>query len=512
VLATNASNSYQMNVNPYRDLVTTVPLHVQINDNMRWETNAYLWWGEGGATFGSTSLTEGSYTNGYLVAPTYGDPAGSTNALLSTESTVNQTFRPGVTTKFVYDADNITYMAGAWYEQSHQHYDQAFGLVNSNLKVCDTWLTGATNNACAIQGTSINGAGPVYAQNYMADSVGKSVFGEVQGRFLNDSLKITAGLAERAIVRDVHNYNPICADNPTLAFAPGSTIACASYATSTPFLESSAFTYFNGAGVGAAAAYAAMRQYAANPKQTYQAMLPELAGSYDIDDNQQLFASVSTGFRSPSVSNFGQFTSGNTATASNIMKLAAVKSEYNTSWEAGYRWHDSFVQASATAYLQDLKNYQASVQIDPADYITSNIGGVKIYGIDVEAGTQPWHNFTFYVSGELQNSHLNNNLSADYSGTYPNDIIQYVNTKGKQLVDTPNWIVSASVGYAEDGFFGEAVPQCKGQRATSLLNDEFVPGYCTVNLSAGYHFGNIMGGMFKNATFQVYADNATDTK
>jgi iron complex outermembrane receptor protein len=194
------------------------------------------------------------------------------------------------------------------------------------------------------------------------------------------------------------------------------------------------------------------------------------------------------------------------------MKIVDIKSEYAYSWEGGYRWHDDFLQASATAYLQDLKNYQATVQIDPADFITSNIGGVKIYGIDLEAGTKPWNGFTFYVSGEVQKSRLAQNLSADYSGSYPNDIIQYVATKGKQLVDTPNWMLAASIGYAQDAFFGELIPQCRGQRATSLLNDEWVPGYCTLNLSAGYHFGDVLNGTLKNATFQIFADNVTDTK
>ena len=510
--ATNASNDYKLNVNPYRDLVTTIPLHVQVNQNLRWETNAYLWWGEGGATFGSTSLTEGSYTNGYKVGPTYGNAANATNALLTTESTVNQTFRPGLTTKVVYDVDNYSFMAGGWWEHAHLHYDQPFGLVNSNLTPCDQWLTEANNNACAVQGTSVNGASAVYASNYVADSVGESVYGEAQGRFLNDALKITVGIADRAIIREVHNYNPICADDPALTVATGSNNSCSSYATSTAFLESSAYQFFNGPSVGSAAAYAAMRQYGANPHAKFQAWLPEFNGSYDIDGNQQIFAGLSTGFRSPSVGNFAQFTSANTATGSNIMKIADVKSEYAASWEAGYRWHDDFMQASATAYLQDVKNYQASVQIDPADYITANIGGVKIYGIDAEAGTRPWHGFTFYVSGELQKSRIAQNLAADFSGTYPNDIIQYVATRGKELVDTPDWMLSASIGYSQDGFFGELIPQCRGQRATSLLNDEWVPGYCTLNVNAGYHFGTIMDGAFKNATLQLYAVNATDTK
>ena len=55
------------------------------------------------------------------------------------------------------------------------------------------------------------------------------------------------------------------------------------------------------------------------------------------------------------------------------------------------------------------------------------------------------------------------------------------------------------------------LPQCRGMRATALLNDEFVPVYCTVNAAIGYHFGNL-GGVFHAATLQLYGSNLTDTK
>ena len=233
---------------------------------------------------------------------------------------------------------------------------------------------------------------------------------------------------------------------------------------------------------------------------------PELTVSYDIDPYQQVFAGLSTGFHAPAVSNYTTFTSGGSATSSNIMKLTDIKPEFAYSYEAGYRYHDDFLTASTNAFLQDVRDYQASIQIDPADYITSNIGTVKIYGIDAEAGTSPWHGFTFYASGVIQNSVLSEDIQATSTGTYPFDVIDYVHTKGKQLVDTPNWVVSASVGYQEDGFFANVTPHCYGQRATALLNDEFIPANCTVDASAGYHFDESWGYL-RNATLQLYAVN-----
>jgi iron complex outermembrane receptor protein len=509
-LNTNVTNSYKLNLNPYRDLVATIPVHIQLADNLRWDTNGYLWDGQGGADFGFT-LTEGSYTNGFKVLPAYGNAATATNVILAEETITNKTFRPGFTTKLIYDLDNYTFMVGGWLEHSRLDYRTPFSLVNSNGSACDIWMTKTKDNNCAVQGTSAFGTGAVYSTNYLANSIGESAFVEAQGRFLNDDLKITAGIADRAIVRAVENRNPICADDPSLMYAPGSTILCSSYATSATFLSSSAYQYFNGPTVGAAAAYAAMRKYGENAHGSFKAWLPEFNATYEIDPNQQVFAGISTGFRSPSVGNFAQFTSGNTATASNIMKITDVKSEYATSYELGYRYHNDFFVSSATAYLHDLKDYQASIQIDPADFITGNIGGVKIYGVDMEAGTTPWHGFTFYASAEVQNSKLDSNLAADYAGSSASFTTQYVATKGKQLVDTPNWLVSTNIGYANGGFFASLTPHCTGRRATALLNDEFIPAYCTVDAAAGYHFADVWGA-FQDATLQIYASNLTDQK
>lgn len=511
---TNASNSWGLQVNPYKNMVVNAPLNVQITDNLRWNTNGYVWYGVGGAGFG-TNLEEGyCCTNGFILAGQYGTTTGSEDEILTYENTTNTTLRPGMTTKFVYDVDNYTISAGGWIERSRLAQQETLGDVTQNLQPCDTWMTNDhDSNPCVIQGTSAYGTGPAYAYKYISDTVGKSIFIEGTGRFLDDALKITAGVSDRAISRSIYNKNPICADDPALTTSnpgtSGSHPTCASYATSTSFLELAAFPLFGGV-YGTPStygpAYAAMQRFAQNPHVGSNFLLPEFNATYDIDPFQQVFASMSTGFKSPSVADYTSFTSGDSTTSSNIMKLTDVKAEYAYSWEAGYRYHGDFLTASTNAFYQDVRDYQATVQIDPADYITSNIGAVKIYGLDAEVGTKPWNGFTFYGSATLQKSVLSQNIAADYSGTFPNDQIQYVYSRGKQLVDTPEWIVSASVGYAQDGFFGSVTPQCLGQRATALDNDEFIPANCTVNASVGYRFGE-MWGYLKGATLQFYAIN-----
>jgi iron complex outermembrane recepter protein len=505
---TNVTNYYALNLNPYRNAVVTIPVDIEITDNLRWETNGYLWWGVGGADFGG-NIQEGSYYYGYKILPQYGDASSSTNEILTTEGTVNKTMRPGVTTKFVYDTDDFSIAAGGWMEHSRLVYNKPYSVVNANGTPCDEWMTSTANNSCLVTATDPTGqVGPAYASNFIANSIGESAFVEAQGRFLDDTLKVTMGVSGRELIRDVRNFLPICADDPGLLTNPGSSAACTTY-DNAAFVGSSAYQYFNGPTVGAAAAYAAMRTFAAHPHLHYSELLPEFNVAYDIDPDQQVYAGLSTGFRAPNVTNLSQFQSSTStsSTSKNFMEITDVKSEYAYSWEAGYRYHNDFVVSSATVYLQDVRNYQASEQLDPADFITSNIGGVKIYGLDFEAGTKPWHGFTFYGSAEIQNSVLSQYLAADYSGT----TILYANTKGKQLVDTPNWIVSTSVGYSQDGYFADVSPHCQGTRATSLSNDEFIAANCIVDATMGYHFGAVFGDLH-GATFKLYAVNLFNSK
>jgi iron complex outermembrane recepter protein len=504
---TNVSNDYKLDLNVFKNALVTLPIHVQLTDDLRWETNGYVWYGDGGTGFGEITEQGYNYIDGYIPGAAYvaqGNTNGvaNQNEILTYEFEHTLTTRPGFTSKMIWDIYNTTIMGGIWYEHASQKQNEPVTLVNPDGTPCNNDPTDA--GSCSLIGTSALGTGPIEGYADKVDSVGQSAYFEVTNRFLDDALKVTFGLSLRNIQRSDHTYEPVCFDSPNLSYqleTNGSHVSCASIATSSTFLNSAAYQYFGGPTIGAAAAYAAMQQYAANPHIGYTRMLPELNFTFDLDTFQQIYAGVSTGFRTPSTNNLWQDNSAGT-----ILETTNIKPEYDTTWEAGYRYHGDFVTASTTAYLQDITNYLAEAQVDEEDYITSNIGGVKIYGVDGELGTAPWHGFTFYGSATLQNSALQSNVAAYNSGAN----VIYVYSKGKQLVDTPNWIANVSVGYEQDGFFASVTPHCYGQRATALLNDEFVPSNCTVDASVGYHF-NEQWGYLSDATLRLYAKNLFDS-
>jgi iron complex outermembrane recepter protein len=510
---TNITNNYTTNLNPFRNAVVTAPLHIQITDDLRWETNGYLWWGSGGGSVGTT-LNAGQYYNGYQVPSVYGAPKG--DSVLLYRSSVTRTFRPGIESKLVYDWDNWTFMGGIWAEHAEHRQTAPFSTVSASDAPCDPWLT--VYDSCWVVGPgAASSAHPIEYRDFKTVSVGQSAYVEIQGRFFDDALKLNVGLSDRDIHRSMYDYLPVCAVNAAYCTTAYGGPSLATILASTTWTQSSAYKYFGGN-------YAAMQAFAANPHANWNAALPEFNGTFDLDPTDQLFGGLASGYRTPSNFNFSTF---NSTSAPTVLEITDIKPEFDWTYEAGYRFHGDFLTASVTAFFDNLHDYQASEQLDAIDYTTANIGSVKIYGIEAEAGTKPWHGFTFYGSATLQNSAMGSDLSADNcsssnsTATYPvtgctsaqntAGITLYVHTKGKQLVDTPNWLASGSIGYAEDGFFANVTPHCYGQRATALLNDEYVPANCTVDASVGYRFTQIWGSM-KDATFQLYVLNMFDSE
>ena len=64
--------------------------------------------------------------------------------------------------------------------------------------------------------------------------------------------------------------------------------------------------------------------------------------------------------------------------------------------------------------------------------------------------------------------------------------------------------------YAEQQFYGNLQAKYIGKRFSTLTNDESVPGYWTVDLNAGYRFGDL--GIAKNVTIRANISNLFDKR
>lgn len=226
---------------------------------------------------------------------------------------------------------------------------------------------------------------------------------------------------------------------------------------------------------------------------TYNETLPSLGATYQLSAKQSVFANVTKNFRAPA--NYTLYESGN---AQNMLPETAVNID------TGYRFQGDMLTSSATVFLTDFKNRQASTKDASGQSVTYNVGDVRDYGIELEAGTRPVNGFSAY--GSL--TYTNSVMLSDFT-TYVSGAPVVLPTTGKTFVNTPTWLAGIGLSYTKGGFFTDFKTRYTGMRYSTLMNDQQIPGYVTADLSLGYRFKN--SGFMKNPMLRVNVANLFDT-
>jgi iron complex outermembrane receptor protein len=207
--------------------------------------------------------------------------------------------------------------------------------------------------------------------------------------------------------------------------------------------------------------------------------LPRLLVSYDLNSSMQVYANVTTNSRMPNVAgtyvtqfsvSTGHFTSiGNTAT----------KPEYSTGEQLGYRYHGLF-NLDVNAFYMNLRNHQVS----SLEYINGSLvntaisaGGETIRGASLETATRSYDGFSVYGNAQY--------LYGTFDDTVPVGT-DYLPTRGKQMVESPNWIASIGGRYENGPWFAEVTGKYVGSQFSTFMNDQRMPAYKTADLALGY--------------------------
>ncbi|MDP2285004.1 MAG: TonB-dependent receptor, partial [Pseudohongiella sp.] len=106
---------------------------------------------------------------------------------------------------------------------------------------------------------------------------------------------------------------------------------------------------------------------------------------------------------------------------------------------------------------------------------------------------------TWYNSASYNQSKIDDDY---FSGT------TRVNTAGKTVVDSPEWMFNSVVSYEMERAFAKVHLKYTGDREYTFLNEGSVESSTIINVSAGYRFGNL--GMLKELTAQVDLTNLID--
>ncbi|TCM20622.1 iron complex outermembrane receptor protein [Novosphingobium sp. PhB165] len=418
------TNYWRLYRSPFRNFYVAAPLHLKLSDALTFDSTGYLQFGYGNSPYG-TQLTE---TGNFLGTEELTQPIALPGAVDGVATvlgnyTGNQ-FRGGNVSKLTLETGAHRLTVGLWFDYGTDRVSQSYTSIDADGRPTDPW--GRQANAIR----TADGRLLAY-ENIRTETVTK-------GFFLADSITITPRLGVEIgfkgvnVLRNGDNYLP----------GPEQKVR----------LNSSA-------------------------------ALPRAAVHYRLDDRQQIFANVTTNFRSPN-----EFTLYDTYYGDELVSQGtnALKNEYSVSEELGYRYIGPSLSFSLTAFHYHFRNRQVATVIDNGGALvnsTINAGSQTSYGLDGEIDYRPAKGVSVYVSGEYLHARLDDDLPVGGD---------YLPTKGKRAVSSPTFQFGMGSTYDDGRLFGSTALKYVGRQYSTFMNDESIKGYATLDLSVGVHLAGLI--------------------
>jgi len=248
----------------------------------------------------------------------------------------------------------------------------------------------------------------------------------------------------------------------------------------------------------------------------YSVWIPTAGLSYFINDNSEVYASYGKTFQQPYAymplismyyalyDKFGKMG----------MTLEDLFKEYNPeethNVDIGFRYRKNFVELNPTVFFSKHKNLNTTItpgwedpdnpgqpllyQGKPASYNTF-VGKAQGYGFELGTNLIFSDNLTFFFNPTYTIL------------TYDGDIVSkgtVYNTDGEQVVDVPEWSLTAGIVAKYKGI--EAVPIVRylGKRYGDLSHEEKIPSYAAVDLKLAYSLENFHYLKNSNLSLGIY--------
>lgn len=416
-------NYWKDYVGTFRIVYVAMPTRLILSDHLTLNETPYFQYGYGNGPYEDvfadpTAVYQGGAGPYSTSIPN--DAATGGSVLANFEDTQ---YRAGLVSKLTYTVGHNSIELGNWYDYSDESDIQSYSALSAGGDPADIW---ADNTAQKLRITSGPYAGDLLLSN--ADHVitqTNELFLADTLKLFNDKLSIQAGFKYAMITRDGVNE------------VPGP-------------------------------------QYHANVNDAEP--LPRIGIRYQLNPHNMIFVSASTDFRTPSEQTFfNQYYQGSLTYTANTN----LRPEYAISETVGYRYQDRSVMASISFFNYNFTNRQISTLGGGSGSVNQSInaGGQTSRGIDIEAGLQPWHHISPYISGEYLHATIDNNLAVG------GDLLP---TMGKTAVRSPEFQAGLGLNYDDGTFFGQFDLKYVDSQYSTFMNDESIPGYVTTDLSIGY--------------------------
>ncbi|MDE2428636.1 MAG: TonB-dependent receptor [Burkholderiales bacterium] len=441
---------YQLTKNPFENIIASVTAKFRIGENTDIKILPYYWYGYGTGGNQQRLQAENAFLNpvtGKNTAAVDLNGDGDTlDKVIVANSSVTRTNRPGITASVLHNIDNHQLLAGFWYERATHEQFGPMVPVDANGNAEDIWLK--NGRILRPDGT------PFQSRDQKTISTAYQFFAQDTISLMNDKLSVNVGLRAPTMKRDFTNY----------------------------------------ANEGSGVSY--------NISRSYSELLPQLGARYQIDNNNQIFASLARNMKAPP--NYVYMTSNNVKLVNGQATMPVeVKDETSYNLDVGYRLQSDRLTGQFTVYTVDFRDRQATAY-DPIANFTSvtSIGKVKTKGFEIELGNTPVNGWSFYGSLGYANSEIKDDLIISKTATLP--------TAGKQMTLTPEWKAGLSAQYETGAWYTRMKVKYTGSQWATMTNDELVPAYTLVGFDAGYQFANT--SWLKKPTIRLSISNLTNEK
>ncbi len=352
---------------------------------------------------------------------------------------------------------------------------------------------------------------------------------EYIGDFFNDSLTVNLGVRAPQFTRELNQY--CFSQNGT------STVRCTTETPLTSAFVNGVLTpitngnvTFSSTTTGSGATLNStqfIRPYQAELK--FDDVLPNVGAVYRFGEGHSVYASYAEGLSVPRTDNLYQPIRNVT---DNSIDFSAVQPETTKAYDLGYRFRDSrLIVQAALWYIEFENRIVNSLDNDPASptfgfTVDRNVGAVKQQGFDGQVGYIFSDSFALNLSASYNESELQDNLlignfnctsANQVSGSTPvcpvapgfTAIPLLLPTKGKTLVETPDWTFSARGDWdvTEDLSVGLQAKYV-GERFATDINDEVSDSYVVADLDVRYDLTDRFG--IRGAYVQVNINNLFD--
>ncbi|QDH74572.1 TonB-dependent receptor [Brevundimonas sp. M20] len=307
---------------------------------------------------------------------------------------------------------------------------------------------------------------------------------EYRGQFLDDALTINVGVRAPFFRRELNQY---CYSQNA-----SSNVLCTTEVPNAPLANGN--VTFAGRGT---------TQYVAPYQREvkFDDILPNLGASFRFGEGHSVYVSYAETLSAPRTDSLYIVA----RQADGSLAAPGVQPEKGQNFDVGYRYSSSTLVGTASVFANNEDNRIVNTfDEDLGTFVDRNVGSVERWGVEGSLGWSPIEALSLYASATYMQTELQDDYIYSYTGTTPN----ILPTKGKELVETPEWMFAARVNYEFTNWL-EAGLQAKytGERWVTDVNDMKVDAFTTVDANVRIDLAPFG---YEGTFVQINADNVFD--